>query len=613
MKFFLMFCSFILAATITGEEKPTVTATLSDTTTEVDQPVQLILSVENARVSRPPTVVAEGLSINFAGTSSKTQIFNSKVSSKTIFTYIVTPTKEGSFTIPPIAIAVGNDTYKTSPLTLTVAQGDSPRSGNRDEPYFGELVIPKESAYVGEQIPIELRFYFDRRVNYESYPQGQFPLIDGEGFVTKKYPDPIDRQLSVNGKIYKVQVYKTALTGVKPGKLQLTAANQQFRIVYGFGSGGNQGFGAPFQNFQEQVVTVKTNGAEIEIKPLPTAGRPDNFSGSIGDFTLTASAVPATTKVGDPIAMKVEIKGLGNFDRMDPPVLSNRDAWRVYDPANETTPLDDVGLSATKTFNFPIVPEKKVATLPTAEFSYFDPSAEKYVTLRSASVPVTVEEQPIQPVASPTASASLAGPSSSPNGGTIPAASPRVTASTAEPDILDIRRDSANVSHLKRSFRAWIDDPAFWIAQTVPALILILLGIAARVRKVRLASKPVRKLLDEQRLLEKTLNSANQSTELLGVTVRLLELHLQLASKNQIPEHVPVSTSAYIADNTKLKTNDLQTTLYLADVPESIRLEVEELLREHAEAAYGGRAPESVTQEQRSAARDLIRRWRTAI
>jgi hypothetical protein len=57
----------------------------------------------------------------------------------------------------------------------------------------------------------------------------------------------------------------------------------------------------------------------------------------------------------------------------------------------------------------------------------------------------------------------------------------------------------------------------------------------------------------------------------------------------------------------------LQTTLYLADVPESIRLEVEELLREHAEAAYGGRAPESVTQEQRSAARDLIRRWRTVI
>ena len=72
-----------------------ISASLSESVTEVDHPIQLEVKIENARVTRPPTVAATGLSINFAGTSSRTQILNFQASSTTTFTYIVTPTKEG--------------------------------------------------------------------------------------------------------------------------------------------------------------------------------------------------------------------------------------------------------------------------------------------------------------------------------------------------------------------------------------------------------------------------------------------------------------------------------------------------------------------------------------
>src|ERR1700726_1053967 len=371
-----------------------ISASLSESVTDVDHPVQLEIKIANARITRPPVVSATGLSINFAGTSSRTQILNFQASSVTTFTYIVTPTKEGVFEIPAIEVSAGGKVYRTSSLALKVVHQDSnnaDRSTNSDKPYFAELVVPKESAYVGEQIPIELRFYINQRMQYQPYPQGQYPLIDGEGFVIKKYLEPTEKQLESNGRIYHVVVYKTGLTGVKPGKLDLQSATQSFLISSPFGMRSAPGFIDPTESFQQQVVDVKTNGASIDIKPLPTAGQPATFSGAVGDFTLATSAQPTKSRTGDPVSMKVEIRGLGNFDRIEQPALINTEGWRTYQPSQETQAFDDLGLSAVKTFNFPLIAAKQVSSLPTVEFSYFDPNAEKYVTLKSSPINLEIE------------------------------------------------------------------------------------------------------------------------------------------------------------------------------------------------------------------------------
>src|SRR6202162_3904800 len=337
-------------ATLAAAET-SISASLSESITEVDHPVQLEIKVENARITRPPNVSAPGLSISFAGTSSRTQILNFQASYITTFTYIVTPTNEGVFEVPSIEVSAGGKVYRTSSLTLKVIHENSNKADqptNAGKPCFGELVVPKESAYVGEQIPIELRFYFNERIQYQPYPQGQFPIIDGEGFVTKKYPEPSEKQFELNGRPYHVVVYKTALTGVKPGKLELQSATQSFLVSTPFGSRSAPGFVDPFEDYQQQVIDVKTNGASIDIKALPTADRPASFSGAVGDFTLATSVQPTKTKTGDPVNMKVEIKGLGNFDRMERPTLTNTDGWRTYQTSEETEALHDLGFSAVK-------------------------------------------------------------------------------------------------------------------------------------------------------------------------------------------------------------------------------------------------------------------------
>ena len=136
--------------------------------------------------------------------------------------------------------------------------------------------------------------------------------------------------------------------------------------------------------------------------------------------------------------------------------------------------MDDLGLSAVKTFKFPLVAEKPVTSLPTVEFSYFDPNAEKYVTVKSAPIHIEIEGEQLPGMA---ASPSLPGASS------VPETKPPPTL-----DVLDIRTRSP----VPGSFLPLVAQPVFWIGQTIPASVLLLLGIGLWVRNARIAGKTQR-------------------------------------------------------------------------------------------------------------------------
>jgi hypothetical protein len=567
----------LLVATLAAAET-SISASLSEAVTDVDHPVQLEIKIENARVTRPPTVSANGLSINFAGTSSRTQILNFQASSLTTFTYIVTPTKEGVFEIPSIEVSAAGKVYRTSSLVLKVIHANSNNAdqpSNADKPYFAELVIPKESAYVGEQIPIELRFYFNQRMQFQPYPQGQYPLIDGEGFVTRKYLEPTEKQFESNGHVYHVVVYKTGLTGVKPGKLELRSATQSFLVSTPFGMRNAPGFIDPTEAFQQQVIDVKTNGASIDIKPLPDAGRPKSFSGAVGDFTLTTSAEPTKARTGDPVSMKVQIKGLGNFDRIERPELTNTDGWRAYQPSEETQALDDLGLNAVKTFTFPLIPAKPVNSLPTVEFSYFDPNAEKYVTLNSLPINIGIEGEQLPGLGS------SPGPQSA-----SPAPQP-----TPPPtlDVLDIRTDLPAPA----TILPLTEQPAFWIGQTIPAGALLLLGIGLWVKNGRIANQPRRVLDREKRLLWEKIDASPNRPEVLQAAVRLLELNSSTQTSRK-----------------KSLARPLDEVISERTIPEDLRGDVRTLLDLREATIYGHVGSDSVTEDERTRIKAILNRWK---
>ncbi len=423
---------FLTVGLVRAVEAQQVRAELSQDYAGVGQPVRLNISVSGGRGAQVPQQLnIDGVDARFLGKSEQMQwqMGSGGVTSNTtsVYSYVIVPLRQGDFTIPPIPVAIGGKTLKTAPLTLRVAGGQgipvlpaipvpqsqrgqqsvppappgqaAPRSarGSQQEEakvVFGDLIIPKKTIYVGEVVPVELRFYFD--ANYPVRLPDR-PTFSGDGFTVMRFSKPIEKQQEVAGRVYNVVIFQTALTAAKAGPLEISPATMEAQIQLPGRSGIDDFFGGFFGNMVSpgdvRQTTVSTQQAKLEVKPLPKDGQPENFSGAIGQFSLQASAAPKQAAAGDPISLNVTVSGRGNFDAMGAPALVEADGWRTYPPGEkfEASQSDPIGFSGEKRFEYMLVAREDRSKSPVAELSFFDPSLEKYVILRSNPVAVTAK------------------------------------------------------------------------------------------------------------------------------------------------------------------------------------------------------------------------------
>jgi BatD DUF11 like domain len=413
-------------------EAQQVRAELSQEHAAVGQPVRLNIAVTGGRGAQVPQQLnIDGVDARFVGKSEQMQwqMGTGGVRSNTtsVYSYMIVPLRQGDFTIPAIPIVVGGKTFTTSPLNLRVsgsrgvpvlpaipvpprqkgqqsvsppppaqATPDPARGSQQDEPKiaFGDLIIPKKTIYVGEVVPVELRFYFDA-----SYPVRlpDRPTFAGDGFTVMRFSKPLEKQQEVGGRNYNLVIFQTALTAAKAGTLEIAPATMESQIQLPGRSGANDFFGGFFGNMLSagdvRQTTVSTQPAKLEVKPLPKDGQPENFSGAIGQFSLQASAAPKQAAAGDPISLNVTVSGRGNFDAMGPPVLLETDGWRTYPPGEKFTASqsDPIGFNGEKRFEYMLLAREDRTKTPVAELSFFDPAIEKYVTIRSNAIAVTAK------------------------------------------------------------------------------------------------------------------------------------------------------------------------------------------------------------------------------
>src|SRR2546421_1740516 len=566
---------------------PSVTAVLSDSQPAVGQMVQLEIKVNGANSANvPDTISIDGLEIHQTGTSRQFEMHNFDVSSSVTYNYTILPLKAGQFKIPPQTVRVGNDSLHTPELILNVAQGssssgssaDSARSGQStvaSKLAFAELVVAKKDAYVGEMVPAEIRLGFDRRARGRLQ---EGPELSGQGFTTQKLQQPRENLETIGGITYQVYIYKPAIAAARPGKFEIgpvtakavvalprrpsaprtTRPRSPFDLFNLDDPFSDPSFSDPFGSMGERTeVPIKSEAATLNVKPLPPNG-PPNFSGAIGNFTMTADAKPKTVQVGDPITVTSTISGRGNFDRMNGPALEDERGWHKYPPSSKFKQDDDVGLSGEKTFEMVIAPNEKKPAVPPLVFAYFDPVKENYVTLRSNPVPIQVEGG-----AAPVASTATA-PVPAATSATPTATAAATPAPTAKPqDILYQMTDLGRV----RSFTPIYARPIFWVAQLGP-LILLLGFIGWRIRQAKIDNRDAQRMAALQQesteLLRKLRRSELSPQEYFSNASRVVRVKTALA-KNINPNAVDAETAAEAFDLSEYERAQLRTLFERSD------------------------------------------------
>ena len=129
-------------------------------------------------------------------------------------------------------------------------------------------------------------------------------------------------------------------------------------------------------------------GLKIAVKDAPLAGRPDSYIHAIGKCAATAELTPKSARVGDPLTLVLTLAGQGTLADARPPAIASlpgiEGAFRTYDATEETQ-------QGARRFTYSLRPlNVEVTEFPKIPVSYFDVEVEKYVTLHTDPIPVTI-------------------------------------------------------------------------------------------------------------------------------------------------------------------------------------------------------------------------------
>lgn len=254
--------------------------------------------------------------------------------------------------------------------------------------FFIEASVDNATPYVGQAIIYAVELYAPARL--PGNPRYVPP--DYAGFWRDEPSEAIPRAETRDGQRYDVFTINTRLFPLRAGALTIEPGLMRIRP---------DGF-----NVQEIVGQAVT----VTAQPLPP-GAPDDFSGAVGAFELSAGLDRVSAAVGEPLTLTVTLSGLGNLEQVTTPELDLPAGWRAYDRPADFRPWDGTRPDE-KTFTWLLVPgEAGDVTLDVLAWSYFDPATATYQTLRAPTLNVSIAPGVDDPnPANPSAPAANPGP-----------------------------------------------------------------------------------------------------------------------------------------------------------------------------------------------------------
>jgi tetratricopeptide (TPR) repeat protein len=324
------------------------------------------------------------------------------------WTLVITPHRVGRYEIPPFDVFTGTRTQKTRKLEFEVVKEVT----GKDYAFFH--VQPSATRlYVHEPLRFDVDYGIDAQLQpVQGRTQRNEPYYDIEvkaawlgdldGAVPLAPPadgNGNDQQLLLvlnnelqrvdytsdfgrNGRRFHRFQFTKSFLPAKAGQLELAAPVLRFQTITRRGR-------ETFFGTTHETRTYYAYGEplEIEVLPLPEAGRPNPFYGGVGRFRMSAALDKQRVKVGNSVKLVVTILGIGNTEFLRVPELELGSAFHLLGQTEKREP-ERVVVTYDLT---PLSPE--VTSVPGVAWNYFDttPGVEKYAALSTQPLPLEVQ------------------------------------------------------------------------------------------------------------------------------------------------------------------------------------------------------------------------------
>ncbi|QCX02063.1 protein BatD [Aggregatimonas sangjinii] len=315
------------------------------------------------------------------------------------YSYTVSPTAKGNFSIGQASIVIDGKTYKSTPKKVVVTEAVDRPNGQvtaddiADEHLHLVAEVSNSNPYLNEAISVVYKLYVSNSISASSDRTIDIPKY--ENFWSQditRTNEPV-RNDTYKEKPYRSKVFKrVVLYPQKSGKLEIEPFTIEMRVDVP--TSRRDFFGRPVYASTTKVVSAGRR--TITVKPLPEQGKPVDFTGAVGDFDFKVTTNKTSLNASESLQADVEVSGKGNLKLFQLPEPSLPSALEVYDPEFKESVRTTISGSQGKVGNsYTIVPSfRGKYPIPPISFSYFNPNTEKYNTLKSEEIIINVTSGP---------------------------------------------------------------------------------------------------------------------------------------------------------------------------------------------------------------------------
>ena len=315
--------------------------------------------------------------------------------------HILVATEEGTFTIPGATVTVDGEEIASNSVTIRVlpqepsgssqpsssSQGSgqngsvsSDNSSVSNRELFMTATLNKTKVFEQEAVLLTYKVY--SKVNLVSL-NGKVP--DLKGFQIQEVSLPQNKEWDIddyNGDRYRTLTWRQfVLFPQQSGEIEIPSVTFEGIVQQAVNTAMD-----PFDFFMNggpRVVEIKkalvTPKLKLNVEKLP-AGKPADFSGAVGQFSVSATIDKNELKANEAVTLRLVISGTGNMKLIRTPEIDFPEDFELYDPkvSNNFT-LKSNGFSGNKVIEYLAIPRHAGEyTIPALKFTYFDIASKQY-------------------------------------------------------------------------------------------------------------------------------------------------------------------------------------------------------------------------------------------
>jgi len=379
--------------------------------------LQFIVPIQELPQNRGPLTLQTRNNFKFLGLDSADQvmrpdmedIFNSffggggRAYKARVYSFkIRAPKKTGMQDIGELTWNIGGEpNIVSSKIPVNVQRSYS------DDALAVNLTPSKKTIYEGEQFSVTLSLH-----TFEHF-QGGLQATDmstGNDFIVHRNDlsgmdfKPVDgtrREMKASTRFAWLSPTKNGTLQIPSFKFKYTKLGEP-KVVEEKKQMGGMSFSSRSVKQESIETETATRPLNIKVLPLPTEGKPEDFTGMVGNYSFSANFDRTNLKVGEALTLAISIKGDGVPGTITDPKLPDFSDFRSVPPENSIDKkIRGSKVVTTKDIKVFLYPKKKgTFEIPAITYSWFNPAKKKYETASAGPWTIEVEkgDAPAEPV-----------------------------------------------------------------------------------------------------------------------------------------------------------------------------------------------------------------------